>query len=125
MLFFLNFLRYNGNEKEDFIPMNRLIERFMTYVKVDTQSDHNSNTFPSTEKQKDLSKLLVKELKAMGLDAFMDAWGRDPSGFEGAYVCKRRDTSRDANGDAFGLDGHGGLRSRTGSLGQTSDVHLH
>jgi tripeptide aminopeptidase len=51
-------------------------ERFLRYVKIDTQSDEESKTFPSTEKQKDLSKLLVKELKALGLeDAHMDEWG--------------------------------------------------
>lgn len=51
-------------------------ERFMRYVQVDTQSDPHSQSFPSTAKQKDLSKLLVKELKAMGLvDAEMDEHG--------------------------------------------------
>jgi len=55
--------------------MDRLIERFIKYVKVDTQSDHESLTFPSTEKQKDLSKILVGELKGLGLDAFLDDYG--------------------------------------------------
>jgi tripeptide aminopeptidase len=55
--------------------MDRLIERFLRYVKVDTQSDHDSESFPSTEKQKDLSRILVKELKDMGLDAFLDDYG--------------------------------------------------
>ncbi len=32
--------------------MNTLIERFLRYVKIDTQSDHESNTFPSTENKK-------------------------------------------------------------------------
>ncbi len=51
-------------------------ERFLRYVKIDTQSDPNSTTFPSTEKQKDLSRLLVKELLAMGIeDAEMDEYG--------------------------------------------------
>jgi tripeptide aminopeptidase len=51
-------------------------ERFLRYVKIDTKSDEDSKIFPSTEKQKDLSKLLVKELKALGLaDAYMDEWG--------------------------------------------------
>lgn len=44
-------------------------ERFMCYVQIDTQSDPHSNSFPSTEKQKTLSKLLADELKAMGIDA--------------------------------------------------------
>ncbi|MDR4969021.1 MAG: tripeptide aminopeptidase PepT, partial [Acholeplasmataceae bacterium] len=55
--------------------MNRLIERFLRYVKIDTQSDHESTTTPSTEKQKDLSRVLVKELKDIGLDAFLDDLG--------------------------------------------------
>lgn len=55
--------------------MDRLVERFLRYVKIDTQSDHKSGTHPSTEKQKDLSRLLVKELKEIGLDGFMDDFG--------------------------------------------------
>lgn len=55
--------------------MTSLIERFLRYVKIDTQSDHESSTFPSTEKQKDLSMILVAELKDMGLDAFLDKDG--------------------------------------------------
>lgn len=51
-------------------------ERFMRYVQIDTQSDPQSNSFPTTEKQKDLSAILAKELKEMGLaDAHMDEWG--------------------------------------------------
>ena len=51
-------------------------ERMMRYVQIDTQSDPNSLSFPSTEKQKDLSTLLLHELLAIGLvDATMDANG--------------------------------------------------
>lgn len=51
-------------------------DRFMRYVQIDTQSDPHSNSFPSTEKQKDLSLLLVNELKQMGVsDAHLDEWG--------------------------------------------------
>ncbi len=51
-------------------------DRFMRYVQVDTQSDPQSSTFPSTEKQKDLSRMLVKELKEIGItDATLDEWG--------------------------------------------------
>ncbi|MDQ3046451.1 MAG: peptidase T [Bacteroidota bacterium] len=51
-------------------------ERFLSYVKIDTQSDASSPTCPSTEKQKDLGKLLVQELLAMGIsDAHMDEHG--------------------------------------------------
>src|SRR3990172_2078952 len=51
-------------------------ERFLKYVKIDTQSDPNSETCPSTEKQKDLGKVLVKELIEIGItDANMDEFG--------------------------------------------------
>lgn len=48
-----------------------ILNKFLRYVKIDTQSNPYSKTSPSTEKQKELSLLLVKELKEMGLDAFM------------------------------------------------------
>ena len=48
----------------------------MRYVRVDTQSDPHSETFPSTEKQKDLSRYLLSELKAMGIrNAELDTYG--------------------------------------------------
>ncbi len=51
-------------------------ERFLRYVTIDTQSDPSSVTFPSTEKQKNLSRLLVDELLAMGVtDAHLDEYG--------------------------------------------------
>ncbi len=52
------------------------VERLLKYVKYDTQSDEESVSFPSTEKQKILSKDLAIELKHLGLaDAHMDEWG--------------------------------------------------
>jgi tripeptide aminopeptidase len=52
------------------------VERFLEYVKYDTQSDEESPSFPSTEKQKVLLGKLADDLKAMGLkDAAMDEWG--------------------------------------------------
>ena len=51
-------------------------ERFLRYVQIDTQSDPLSSDFPSTTKQKGLSKILASELKEMGIDdAHMDEWG--------------------------------------------------
>jgi tripeptide aminopeptidase len=51
-------------------------ERFMRYVQVDTQSDPQSSAQPTTEKQKDLGRILAEELKAMGItDAHMDDYG--------------------------------------------------
>jgi tripeptide aminopeptidase len=43
-----------------------LLERFLRYVQIDTQSDDGSATHPSTEKQKNLARLLVGELAALG-----------------------------------------------------------
>jgi tripeptide aminopeptidase len=51
-------------------------QRFLRYVTYDTQSSETSETFPSTEKQKVLSQLLVDELRALGVkDAAMDEHG--------------------------------------------------
>ncbi|MBN2103741.1 peptidase T [bacterium] len=54
-----------------------LLDRFYRYVKIDTQSQEDvEDRYPSTEKQKDLSRLLVQELKELGLeDAEMDEYG--------------------------------------------------
>ena len=52
------------------------IQRFIRYAQIDTQADDTSTTIPSTEKQKNLSSLLVKELKELGLaDAYIDEYG--------------------------------------------------
>lgn len=59
------------------LPINHtVLERFLRYVVIDTQSDPTSPTCPSTEKQKDLGRLLASELRDMGLkDAHMDEHG--------------------------------------------------
>ncbi len=52
------------------------VERFIRYVQIDTQSDPKSGQYPSTEKQKNLSKIVVEELMAMGVtDAVLDGFG--------------------------------------------------
>lgn len=48
--------------------MQHIIDRFISYVTVDTESDPNSNTTPSTAKQWDLANKLVEELKAIGME---------------------------------------------------------
>jgi tripeptide aminopeptidase len=54
----------------------QLFETFLRYVKVDTRSDEGSETSPTTEKQKDLSRMLAEELKQLGCeDAEMNEWG--------------------------------------------------
>lgn len=77
--------------------MERVLDKFLQYVKIDTQSDPNSNTFPSTMKQKNLSKLLLKELKEMGLEAYLDEYG---------YVYAKLDSNTDKKGYKIGLISH-------------------
>ena len=83
------------------------IDRFLRYVKIDTQSDHDSDTHPTTEKQKDLGRILVEELKAMGIkDAEMDehcyVYATIPSNTNKAVpvicFCSHMDTSPDVSG---------------------------
>ncbi len=56
--------------------MSSALERLLRYVQIDTQSDPHSTASPTTEKQKDLGRLLVAELHALGLrDAELDEHG--------------------------------------------------
>jgi tripeptide aminopeptidase len=83
-------------------------ERFMRYVQIDTQADPNSTTTPSSEKQKDLSRLLVEELLAMGItDAEMDEHGyvyatipatTDKANVPTLCFCSHVDTAPDCSG---------------------------
>jgi tripeptide aminopeptidase len=98
--------------------MHTLIDRFLRYVQIDTQSDPNKPQCPSTEKQKNLSRLLVKELHEMGYDAFMDEHGytyttipKNSDGFIPIGFVSHVDTSPDAPGGPvnpqiiYGYDG--------------------
>jgi len=87
--------------------MKPIVERFMRYVKIDTQSDPESNAFPSTEKQKVLSSLLAQELVIMGVaDAHMDEWGyvyatipsNSPKKVPVICYCSHVDTAPDCSG---------------------------
>ena len=55
--------------------MEKILDRFLRYVAVDTQSDPESETQPSAAKELDLLKMLCQELKAMGLEAELDQYG--------------------------------------------------
>lgn len=56
--------------------MNRqLLERFLRYVSIDTESVPDAEQFPSSAKQKNLLRLLRDELTAMGISAHMDSYG--------------------------------------------------
>src|SRR5471030_633026 len=82
--------------------------RFLRYVRIDTQSDPTSESIPSTEKQKDLGKLLVDELKEIGIkDAHLDEFGyvyatvpgnSKKSNVPVICLCSHMDTSPDCSG---------------------------
>ena len=82
-------------------------ERFLRYVVIDTQSDPDSPTCPSTEKQKDLGALLAQELRDMGIaDAHMDGHGyvyatipaNTAKPVPAICFCSHMDTSPDCTG---------------------------
>lgn len=82
-------------------------ERFLRYVTIDTQSDPESPSSPSTEKQKDLGRVLAAELKAMGVeDAHLDDFGyvygtipgNTPKKVPVICFCSHMDTSPDVTG---------------------------
>src|SRR5579862_3517603 len=83
-------------------------ERFLRYVTIDTQSDPVSPTCPSTEKQKNLGRLLASELQAMGIhDAHLDEYGyvyaTIPSNTDKCVpvicFCAHMDTAPDCTGE--------------------------
>lgn len=81
-------------------------ERLMRYVQIDTTADPDSTSFPSSEKQKDLGRLLVKELLGLGIsDAEMDEWGYvfgtikgNVSNVPTICFCAHMDTAPDCSG---------------------------
>jgi tripeptide aminopeptidase len=86
---------------------NSLQSRFIKYVQIDTQSDPLSPTIPSTAKQKDLGKVLVEELLAMGIaDAHLDEYGYVYATIQSntdknvpvICFCSHMDTSPDCSG---------------------------
>ncbi len=77
--------------------MSTLLNKFLRYVVIDTQSDPNSNTFPSTEKQKDLSRILLNELQQLNLESHMDDYG---------YVYAKLPSNTTKKGYKIGLIAH-------------------
>ena len=74
-------------------------DRFLTYVKIDTQSDPKSTSSPSTEKQKDLAVLLVKELHEVGIsNAHTNEYGY-------VYAHLESNVSKDATREKTNGDG--------------------
>src|SRR5690606_39766488 len=89
------------------LPTSNAADRFLRYVQIDTQSDPTSSSCPSTEKQKNLGKLLVDELLAMGIsDAHLDEHGyvyaTIPANIDKAVpiicFCSHMDTAPDCSG---------------------------
>lgn len=87
--------------------MESVVERFLRYVAIDSQSDESSDTCPSTEKQKVLGRLLVEELRELGLkqvrmDEFGYVYGSLPANTDqnisGLGFIAHMDTSPDFNG---------------------------
>ena len=83
-------------------------KRFLRYTAIDTQSDPDSTSYPSTEKQKNLGSLLVSELQEMGLkDAHLDQYGYVYASIPGntdkkvpvICFCSHMDTSPDCSGE--------------------------
>ena len=85
-----------------------MAERFVRYVQIDTQSDPTSTAHPSSEKQKDLSKILHRELLGMGItDATTDEYGyvyatipsnSDKKNIPAICFCAHVDTAPDCSG---------------------------
>lgn len=77
--------------------MENLLDRFLRYVAVDTQSDENSESQPSTGKQLVLLEMLRDELRALGLEAELDQWG---------YVMATLPSNLDHKAPAIGFIAH-------------------
>lgn len=106
-------------------------DRFLNYVKIDTQSNPNSPTCPSTEKQKNLGRLLVQELLAMGIsDAEIDENGyvygtlktNTSKNVPSICFCSHMDTSPDCSGENVKPIIHKNYNG--GSILYTSDANL-
>lgn len=92
----------------DLTIQHTVTERFLRYVTIDTQSDPESSAVPTTEKQKNLSRVLVEELRAMGIhDAAMDEFGIVYATIPATSIktvpticfCSHVDTSPDCSGE--------------------------
>lgn len=77
--------------------MEKILDRFLRYVSIDTQSDEDSDSQPSAAKELDLLRLLRDELAAMGLDATLDEYG---------YVMASIPSNTDKDVPAIGFIAH-------------------
>ena len=95
--------------------MENLIKRFVKYAKVHTTSSEDSETVPSTEIQKDLGKILVEDLKEIGLsDAYMDDKG---------YVYATLKSNTDKNLKKIGFIAH--MDTSPAASGENVNPQIH
>ena len=95
--------------------MENLIKRFVKYAKVHTTSNEDSETVPSTEIQKDLGKVLVEDLKEIGLsDAYMDDKG---------YVYATLKSNTDKNLKKIGFIAH--MDTSPAASGENVNPQIH
>ena len=95
--------------------MENLIKRFVKYAKVHTTSSEDSETVPSTEIQKDLGKVLVEDLKEIGLsDAYMDDKG---------YVYATLKSNTDKNLKKIGFIAH--MDTSPAASGENVNPQIH
>ena len=95
--------------------MENLIKRFVKYAKVHTTSNEDSETVPSTEIQKDLGKILVEDLKEIGLsDAYMDDKG---------YVYATLKSNTDKNLKKIGFIAH--MDTSPAASGENVNPQIH
>jgi tripeptide aminopeptidase len=89
------------------ISESSIAGRFMRYLQIDTQSDPQSNKQPTTEKQKDLSKILLNELQQIGIETELDTHGyvyatipanSDKKNIPTICFCSHVDTAPDCSG---------------------------
>lgn len=92
--------------------LSRVTEKFLNYIKVDTRADENSTTFPSSEKQKNLGRILFQEMVEMGVsDVYFDeefgyVYGKIPANDGGkspktiAFIA-HMDTAPDISGEVM------------------------
>jgi len=78
--------------------MENMVNRFLNYVTIDTKSEHDSESVPSTKTQFDLAKVLVEELKELGLD--------DSSMDENGYVMATLPSNMDKDVPTIGFIAH-------------------
>ena len=95
--------------------MEKILDRFLRYVSVDTQSNEESESQPSTAKQLNLLRMLRDELEAMGVEATLDEYG---------YVMGRIPSNIDKEVPAVGFIAGGALMGVVSAILRFANVDL-